>query len=89
MRDRNQRASCLKLYGKCVREVGLVVPTTYSAFTKCKKTAEILEKELERRKQIFSQYNLTIKRSEKVAFTFVRVQNTTFNKIVCLFFVFF
>ena len=53
--------------GKCVREVGLVVPAIYSAFTKCKKTAEILEKELERRKQIFSHYNLTFRRSEKVA----------------------
>ena len=41
-------------------EVGLVVPATYSAFTKCKKTAEIRETELERRKQIFSHYNLTL-----------------------------
>ena len=53
--------------GKRVREVGLVVPAAYSAFTKCKKTAEILENELERRKQIFSHYNLIFKRNEKVA----------------------
>ena len=44
-----------------LREVGLVVPATYSAFTKYKKTAEILGKE------IFSHYNLTFKRNEKVA----------------------
>ena len=70
--------------GKRAREVGLVDPATYSAFTKCKKTVEILEKELERRKQIFSHYNLTFKRSEKVALYPVYVSNA----IVCVFFVF-
>ena len=67
--------------GKRAREVGFVAPATYSAFTKCEKTAEILEKELERRKQIFRHYNLTFKLSEKVALypvVLVRVQTKTF-----------
>ena len=50
---------------------------TYSAFTKYKKTAKILEKELERRKEIFSNYNLTFKRSEKVAMYPVYVSKST------------
>ena len=42
------------LTGKRVREVGVVVPATYSVFTKCKKTAEILEKELERKSKFLA-----------------------------------
>ena len=63
--------------GKRVKEVGLIVPATYYAFTKSKKTAEILEKELERRKQVLSHYNSTFKRSEKVALYPLYVSKST------------
>ena len=66
---------------KRAREVDFVVPATYSAFTKCKKTAEILEKELERRKQFFTHYNLTFKRSERVALYPVYVSKSTKSNV--------
>ena len=46
--DRPERN--VEVTGKCKREVGLVVPAKFSALTKDKKTAKVLDKELFKRK---------------------------------------
>ena len=42
--------------GQRKREVGLVVPARYTAFTKNRETAQILERELKRRKEQFTYF---------------------------------
>ena len=47
-----------KVTGKKMREIGLVVPTSFEAYTKSKKDAITLDKELAKRKEMFSTFDI-------------------------------
>ena len=45
--------------GKRKREVGLVIPSSYSFYTKSKKSAKILDEQLKKRKEMVTYFELT------------------------------
>ena len=50
----------VQVTGKRKREVGLVVPVRYTAHTRDRETAVILEAELKKRKELFSRFAFTV-----------------------------
>ena len=50
----------VKVIGKRTREVGLVIPATFIAYTENKRTAEIFDTELAKRRKMFTFEDLNI-----------------------------
>ena len=48
----------VKVIGKRKREVGLVIPATFIAHTENKRTAEIFDTELAKRRKMFTKFEL-------------------------------
>ena len=46
----------MKVIGKRTREVGLIIPATFIAYTENKRTAEIFDTELAKRRKMFTTF---------------------------------